>query len=97
MSLDIVLPAPRLKSRKVTEGRKHDRKPLPKLPVIGLIDNVKTGADRMLDAVGRTMVRRGFAASYFVWQKPTTSHAISNEERAMLLARAHIIISGIGD
>ena len=97
MSLKIVMPAPRRTASSSGSAARHAWKRLPPMPVVGLVDNVKTGADRMLNAIGARLVARKMAASHFVWQKPTTSHAITNDERANLLARAHVIISGIGD
>ena len=97
MSLKIVMPSPRRTVSSKESAARHAWKKLPPMPVIGLVDNVKTGADRMLNAIGARLVARKVASSHFVWQKPTTSHAISNDERANLLARAHVIISGIGD
>src|SRR4051812_39513819 len=97
MAIEVVLPAELVGQVRAQKGVSHTWKALPERPVVGLIDNVKTGAAEFLDALGRALVRRGAAASYFVWQKPNTSHAITQEEHASMLARAHVIVSGVGD
>lgn len=62
-----------------------------------MIDNAKTGADRMLAAIGDELVSRKAIASYFIFRKGSSSHSITTEERSAMLARAHVIVSGVGD
>lgn len=97
MSIDVILPAPMAKHAVRRETVRHTWNALPAKPVIGLIDNAKARAGDLLDALGRNLVRRGFAASYFVLKKYSPSVAITQEQRAELLARAHVIVSGVGD
>ena len=97
MSIEIVLAAPLTANVEAPAAVRHTWKALPPEPVVGLIDNSKTGADAFLDALGRALVRRGAAGSYFMMQKETAAFSITAEERATMLARAHVIVSGIGD
>ena len=97
MPIEVILPVADEIAGQGSNAPAHVWRTLPNKPVIGLIDNAKTGAAELLDAIGRTLVRRGVAASYFVWQKATASYSISNDERAAMLARAHVIVSGVGD
>jgi hypothetical protein len=98
MPLAVVLPAPRTRAAEaVGAGRKHAWKPLPPQPVLGLIDNTKTRTDDLLNALGRELKRRNVISEYFVHRKPDAAHSITPEVRAELLARAHVIVSGIGD
>lgn len=97
MPIEVILPVPDAPAGAASDVPAHVWQPLPSRPVVGLVDNSKTGAAALLDAVGRSLVRRGAAASYFVWQKATASYSLTNNERATMLARAHVIVSGVGD
>lgn len=97
MSIEIVLAAPLTASAKAPPATTHQWKALPPKPVVGLIDNSKTGAAEFLDALGRSLVRRGVAGSHFMMQKETAAFSITDEDRSRMLARAHVIVSGIGD
>ncbi len=100
MPIEIVLPVPL-----VTAGthaadapqRTFRRKTLPPAPVVALVDNTKARAAEILDAIGRQLVRRGAAASYFVWRKPSPAKPITAQERDALLSRADVVIAGVGD
>ena len=97
MPIEVILPVPDQRPASTSGTPAHTWRPLPPNPVVGLVDNSKTGAATLLDAVGRMLVRRGVAGSYFVWQKATASFSLTNDERAAMLARAHVIVSGVGD
>jgi len=97
VALDIVLPAPRRRNETSAIKPMHAWRRPPPQPVLGLIDNAKTGADRMLGAIGNALVDRKVIASYFVIRKESSSHTITPEARSEMLARAHVIVSGIGD
>lgn len=99
MAIEVVLPADLnlIGAPRNSSSMSHSWKPLPKQPIVGLIDNTKTGAAEFLDALGRSLVRRGVAGSHFVWQKSSSNHKITPRERAEKLARAHVIVSGVGD
>lgn len=97
MKIAMVLPAPRTKAATSVVAKPHVWRKLPDKPVVGFIDNSKARAREFLDALGREFVRVGFAGSYFFVTKPNASTTVSAEVRAELLARAHMIVSGIGD
>jgi len=97
VALDIVLPAARRRNETSAIKPMHSWRRPPSHPVLGLIDNAKTGADRMLGAIGKELVDRKVIASYFVIRKESSSHSITSETRSELLARAHVIVSGVGD
>jgi hypothetical protein len=97
MKIAMVLPAPRTRSAVAASAKPHVWRKLPDKPVVGLIDNSKARARDFLEALGREFVRTGFAGSYFFVTKPNASAPISETVRAELLARAHMIVSGIGD
>ena len=96
MSLEIVLPIPR--EPVASAGRpRHAWKALPAKPVLGLVDNSKTRARDLLVGVARLLEKRGIIDSHFVLKKPTAAHTITMEDRVDLRARAHLIVSAIGD
>jgi hypothetical protein len=97
MSIDVILPAPMAKHLVSQKSVHHQWKALPDKPVVGLIDNAKARAGDLLEALGRNLVKRGFADSYFFVRKPSPSVSVTQEQRAELLARAHVIVSGVGD
>jgi hypothetical protein len=95
MSLEIVLPVHR---ETVNAAQKpHAWKPLPAKPVLGLVDNAKTRANDLLVGVAKLLQKRGLIDSFFVLKKPTAAHTITQEDKVDLRARAHLIISAIGD
>jgi hypothetical protein len=96
MPLEIVLPVARDAVVKSGKGP-HAWKPLPAKPVLGLVDNSKTRANDLLVGVAKVLQKRGLIDSFFVLKKPTAAHTITQEDRVDLRARAHLIISAIGD
>ncbi|MBM3348044.1 MAG: hypothetical protein FJY55_16375 [Betaproteobacteria bacterium] len=99
MSIEVTLPAPRTHVIAPTAAAApaHIWRRLPDAPVLGLIDNTKTRAGDLLNAIGRELKRRGVISSHFLYRKPDAAHSISEEVRADMLARSHVIISGVGD
>jgi hypothetical protein len=97
MSIDVILPAPRAHTMKAKGNVRHTWKPIPDKPVLGLIDNAKPRAGDLLLALGRVLERKGVVGSYFTVRKGSASEPIDPEQRAELLARAHLIVSGVGD
>lgn len=97
MSIEAVFPVPRRRAPAAPQGVVHTWKPLPAKPVLGLIDNTKSRARDLLEAVGNALVRRGVVASWFLHSKPSPSHPIGPEVRAEIAAKAHLIVSGVGD
>lgn len=97
MSIDVILPAPRARTATRKAEVRHAWKPIPERPVLGLIDNSKARAGDLLEALARVLERQGFAASHFTIRKASPSDTIDKQQRAELLARAHVIVSGVGD
>ena len=97
MSIQVVLPAPMHVKRAPPPPQTHAWRTLPSAPVLGLIDNGKPRAEDLLLAIGRQLQARGLVSSHFVWRKGSAAKPITTEERANMLARAHVIVSGIGD
>ena len=93
MSIDVILPAPRAATASRKPTLRHTWKAIPDQPVLGLIDNSKARAGDLLEALARVLERQGFAAS----RKTSPSEPINAAQRAELLARAHVIVSGVGD
>lgn len=98
MTIKVTLPAARTRNAAPTaERRNHVWMPLPPKPVLGLIDNSKARAADLLNAVALELTRRGLIAGHFMHFKPNAAHTVSPAVRADLKARAHLIISGVGD
>ena len=97
MSIDVILPAPRAHTAKAQGTIRHAWKSIPDKPVLGLIDNAKPRAGDLLAALGRVLQRQGVVGSFFTVRKASASEPINPKERAELLARAHVIVSGVGD
>ena len=101
MTIDVVFPIPRNRAstgaadpnRSVT----HAWKTLPPKPVLCLIDNTKARARDLLEAIGRSLVARGVVGSFFLHAKPSPSYPITKEVRSAIVARAHLVVSGVGD
>jgi hypothetical protein len=97
MSIDVILPAPRAGAARAPASIRHVWRPPPARPVLGLIDNFKPRAGDLLQALGRVLQRQGVVGSFFMVSKASASETITREQRAELLARAHVIVSGVGD
>ena len=98
MPIEVTLPAPRTSAPvSIAATKTHVWRKLPDKPVLGLIDNTKTRAADLLNAVGRELTRRGLIASHFVHQKPDAAHSIPPDVHANLMARGHLFVSGVGD
>lgn len=69
---------------------------LPRGSVLALIDNGKVNADRLLSAIGDALVERGAVASYFLYRKQRMV-PLTDAERDDILARAQVVIAGLGD
>jgi hypothetical protein len=65
--------------------------------VLGIIDNNKDDVGRkFLDDIGREIVRAGFASDYFFLTKIGPSWTVTESEVAVVRARAHMVITGVG-
>ena len=97
MTIEVVFPVPRNRTPADKPAVTHAWRALPPNPVLGLIDNTKARARDLLEAIGKVLVQRGVVGSYFIHSKPSPSYPITREVRAQIAARAHLIISGVGD
>jgi hypothetical protein len=74
------------------------RRPFAERPVIGLISNGKPLAKELLDALASEMsVRLDRPVDVEHLAKPSAAYVISAEEADVMAARAHVVISGLGD
>ena len=101
MTIDVIFPIPRNRpgagAVDANPTVTHAWKTLPAKPVLCLIDNTKARARDLLEAVGRSLVARGVVGSYYLHAKPSPSYPITREVRAEIAARAHLVVSGVGD
>ena len=97
MALEYILPVPPEPKPSAADTPPHVWKKLPAKPVLGLIDNGKTRARDLLVGVAKLLEKQGLIDSHFILRKPTAAHTITMEDRVDLRARAHLIISAIGD
>jgi hypothetical protein len=73
------------------------RIPLPDHPVIGLIDNGKPHARELLELLAEELQARVGAGEVVLLRKPSAAYPITVEQAADMSARAHLVITGVGD
>jgi hypothetical protein len=74
------------------------RRALPDRPVIGLIPNGKPLAAELLSALRDELRGRlGRDVETEMLRKPSAAYSISTSEANVMAARAHMVITGIGD
>lgn len=95
MTIEVVRPVPMREAPKPRS--RAQREPIPPGAVLGLISNGKERAWELLDNLGNVLVDSGLFASHFIWQKATPAFTVTESERSRLLARAHFIVTGVGD
>lgn len=67
-------------------------------PTIGLIANGKPLARELLEALGAEVSRSlGLKVDTHLLRKPNAAHPITAAEADGMAARAHIVITGVGD
>lgn len=64
---------------------------------IGLVDNTKVNAEKLLDAIACILERDYGAASHVIRRKRTSGSAPHAEIIEELKARSDVIVAGIGD
>lgn len=101
MSIKLVLPFDqhRLAGAQVepaVERRASSTLELPENAVLALINNGKNKADVLLQAIARNLQARGLIAEFFMHSKKP-SDSITDAERDAIVARADMVISGVGD
>lgn len=74
------------------------RRKLAERPVVGLIANGKPFAKEVLGALARQIeIEIGREVDVELLSKPSAAYVISAEEADVMAARAHVVISGLGD
>jgi len=74
------------------------RRELPDRPVIGLIPNGKPLATELLSALADELRGRlGRDIETEMLRKPSAAYSISASEATVMAARAHVVITGVGD
>ena len=77
-------------------GGQAPRRELPPKPVLGLVDNGKIKADKLLTSLAEALLARGAIADYFLHRKAAMV-PITDEERDRIAARADVVVAGLGD
>ena len=74
------------------------RAALPERPVIGLVDNRKPHARELLELLAEELGQRlGGGAEVVLLRKPGAGHPMEPEQASDMAARAHMVITGVGD
>lgn len=70
---------------------------LPEHPAIGLVDNGKPHAKELLELLAGELRARLGDGEVVLLRKPSAAYPISVEQAADMAARAHLVITGVGD
>jgi len=70
---------------------------LPQRPVIGLVDNRKPHARELLELLAEELRLRFGDAEVVLVRKPGAGHPLEPEQASDMAARAHMVITGVGD
>ena len=73
------------------------RRELPGSPVIGLVDNRKPHARELLELLAAELGERLGGAEVVLLRKPGAGHPMEPEQASDMAARAHLVITGVGD
>ncbi len=74
-----------------------ERRPLPERPVIGLIDNGKPHARELLELLADELRSRVGDTEVVLLRKRSAAYPIGGGQASDMAARAHLVISGVGD
>lgn len=66
-------------------------------PVIGLVDNGKPHARELLEILAAELRSRLGPGDDVLLRKPSAAYPITREQATDLAARAHLVITGVGD
>lgn len=66
-------------------------------PVIGLVDNGKPRARELLELVAAELHARFGAGEVALLRKPSAAYTITPEQASDMAARAHVVVTGVGD
>lgn len=70
---------------------------LPGQPVIGLVDNRKPHARELLELLAQELSGRIGSSEVVLVQKGGAGHPLTPEQASDMAARAHLVITGVGD
>lgn len=70
---------------------------LPEQPVIGLVDNRKPHARELLELLAQELRGRIGSVEVVLVQKGSAGHPMTPEQASDMAARAHLVITGVGD
>lgn len=73
------------------------RRELPESPIIGLVDNRKPHARKLLELLAAEIGERLGGAEVVLLRKPGAGHPMEPEQASDMAARAHLVITGVGD
>ena len=75
-----------------------ERTALPEHPVIGLVDNGKPHAKELLEALAAELrTRVGATGEVILLRKENVAYSITDDEARDMAARAHVVLTGVGD
>ena len=86
------LPAPPAESFELAP-----RSGLPDRPVVGLVDNGKPHAKELLELLAEELRSRIGDGEVVLLRKPSAAYPITVEQASDMAARAHLVITGVGD
>ncbi len=66
-------------------------------PVIGIVENGKPQARRLLELVADELHARFGPGAVELLRKPSAAYTITPEQASDMAARAHIVVTGVGD
>ncbi|HEY6076701.1 MAG TPA: hypothetical protein VIV36_07660 [Gaiella sp.] len=66
-------------------------------PVVGLVSNGKPHAAELLEAVARELHVRLGEGEVELLRKPSAAYAITPAQAREMAARAHLVVTGVGD
>ena len=66
-------------------------------PVIGIVDNGKPHARELLELLAKELHDRFGPGEVELLRKPSAAYTITPEQARDLAARAHIVVTGVGD
>lgn len=72
------------------------RRPLSR-PVIGLVDNGKPRARELLELLAAELHARLGGGEVALLRKPSAAYTIAPEQARDMAARAHVVVTGVGD
>lgn len=77
--------------------RLAERGRLPERPVLALVDNGKPRARDLLELMAAELRECLPSLETTLLRKPSAAYPLSSEEATALAARAHLVLTGVGD